>query len=297
LAVLALALGLGCCSNKTESRKCVAGQSVACIGPEGCSGYQVCSDEGARFGPCVCAGAGAGAGGGATLATGGLSDAGSAEPGGSAAGGRIAATGGSKASGGEPETENTGGTAADCAPADMSDWVPPAYVPARAPQDVCTEALIRQYSSDCMDTGDCSTFEEGGEHASCGDCLRPTPVGGTEHGPLLLSGVIRETNFAGCIELMGESTCAARQQDKARCEHEACYANCPVTTTDSLASYSECKQQARSGVCATYREAAVCIVDRAHVDACSGDDFEESLVSVGMVFCGGLTSEPSESFP
>ena len=156
-----------------------------------------------------------------------------------------------------------------------------------------TEALIRQYCSDCMDSGDCSMFEPGGQYADCGDCLGPMPFGGAEHGPLLLSGVLRETNLAGCIELLGEAACAAHQQDKARCEHEACYANCPVTGTDSLALYSECKQQARSGVCDAYREAAVCIANPAHVDACSGADFEESLVSIGMVFCGGVASELS----
>ena len=118
--------------------------------------------------------------------------------------------------------------------------------------------------------------------------MRPTPVGEAEYGPLVLSGLLRETNFAGCIELMGEAECAARQQDKSRCEHEACYDNCPVTSDASLQAYRQCVTEARTGVCEAYRAAAVCISDAAHVEACGGDGFEESLVSVGMVFCGGL---------
>ncbi|MBN1611932.1 MAG: hypothetical protein JW940_35200 [Polyangiaceae bacterium] len=268
---------------------------MACIGPEGCSGYQVCRDDGERFDPCICEGATAATGGGATLATGGLSGGGRAglpSGGSSAAGGQSVASGGSSA-GGSTETKATGGAAVDCEPAEMNDWAAPAYVPARAPQDLCSEALIRQYSADCLDSADCASFEAGGEYAECGECLRPTPADDAEYGPLILSGILRETNFAGCIELVGEAGCAVHQQHKSRCEHEACYANCPVADTDSLTEYQECKQQARSGVCSAYREAAVCIVDPAHVEACGGDDFEESFVSVGMVFCGGLASELS----
>ena len=35
-------------------RACVPGQSVACAGPGGCQGFQVCADDGARFQPCAC---------------------------------------------------------------------------------------------------------------------------------------------------------------------------------------------------------------------------------------------------
>jgi hypothetical protein len=295
---LVVALGSGCGPSEPDSRGCVAGQSVACVGPEGCRGYQLCSDNGASFGPCICEDAGAGTSGGATLATGGLSNAGGAGPpsggtrasGGSAAGGRSDATGDGAAG-----ADATGGTPVDCAPADMSDWVAPAYVPARAPENVCTDALIRRYAADCLSSSDCSAFEAGGDYVACGDCLSPTPVRDAEYGPLLLSGVIRETNFAGCIELLGETECAVHQQDKSRCEDEACATNCPVSDADSLDLYRECKEQARSGVCSAYHEAAVCITDPAHVEACGGADFEESLVSIGRVFCGGYASQPSSA--
>jgi hypothetical protein len=297
MQVLALAVGLavGCGSDQSDSPGCVAGESVGCIGPEGCSGYQVCNDDGASYGPCVCADAGAATGGGATVSTGGSSAGGGNGTGGTggsgAAGGSTAAggtdlAGGTSATGGSGGDDGTGGAVVDCEPADMSDWVAPAYTPARAPAQVCTEALIRQYSTDCLNGTDCSAFEAGGEHVACGDCLRPTPVEEAEYGPVVLFGTLRETNFAGCIELVGEAACAEHQQAKSRCEHDACHDNCPITDTASLTLYQQCRVEARSGVCDAYREAAVCITDSAHVEACSGDDFEEALVAVGTVFCG-----------
>jgi hypothetical protein len=36
---------------------CVPGQSIGCVGPGPCDGYQLCASDGARFGPCICGGA------------------------------------------------------------------------------------------------------------------------------------------------------------------------------------------------------------------------------------------------
>ncbi len=70
-----------CSSEKSGGeRACNPGESVACTGPGGCVGGQVC-DRGRGFGPCLCADGGAGAAGasgnaGAGGATGGSSGAG-----------------------------------------------------------------------------------------------------------------------------------------------------------------------------------------------------------------------------
>jgi hypothetical protein len=37
-----------------DAKRCVPGQSVACAGPKGCSGFQVCAADGAKFAPCSC---------------------------------------------------------------------------------------------------------------------------------------------------------------------------------------------------------------------------------------------------
>jgi hypothetical protein len=33
---------------------CVPGQSIACVGPNGCSSNQLCNDQGSSYGPCLC---------------------------------------------------------------------------------------------------------------------------------------------------------------------------------------------------------------------------------------------------
>ncbi len=56
-AALFLALSVGC--GETDGKKntsCEPGRSVACTGNDGCSGHQVCKDDGSGFDPCVCAG-------------------------------------------------------------------------------------------------------------------------------------------------------------------------------------------------------------------------------------------------
>lgn len=49
-------LGSGC----AESALCVPGQAIACAGSGGCAGGQVCSEDGASYGECVCSAADAG---------------------------------------------------------------------------------------------------------------------------------------------------------------------------------------------------------------------------------------------
>ncbi len=274
IAALSLMAGTiaACGSDDSDDSGCVPGESVSCTGPNGCEGYQVCDDDGSGYAPCECGAGGSITGSGGTqLGSGGLASTGGA----------------SVASGGLAQSGGTGGVLPDCEPADMSGWVPPAYVPARAAETVCTEAAIRQYVVDCLNGTDCSPFESGGEYAACGECLTATPVGEAEYGPLVLSGSLRETNVAGCIELLGEGDCAVHMQAKSTCEREACLDNCPVTDTQSLTLYQQCKQEASSGVCDSYRQEAVCISDPAHSQACSGGTFEDGLVAVGTVFCGG----------
>jgi hypothetical protein len=52
--VLACALSLACSKHAPLSQACVPGRSVACVGPGGCAGGQVCTPAGDSYGPCVC---------------------------------------------------------------------------------------------------------------------------------------------------------------------------------------------------------------------------------------------------
>src|SRR5262249_29485094 len=43
-----------CGSSTTTPEKCVPGQSIACAGDDGCSGYQSCKHDGSAYDPCIC---------------------------------------------------------------------------------------------------------------------------------------------------------------------------------------------------------------------------------------------------
>jgi hypothetical protein len=57
LIAVVIALGAAWCggSSGTNPSRCVPDQSIACAGPAGCSGFQVCSADGSAYGPCACA--------------------------------------------------------------------------------------------------------------------------------------------------------------------------------------------------------------------------------------------------
>ena len=60
MMAVTLALGscvgpiMGCTGGSTGNASCASGASVACAGPGGCSGYQVCNESGTGFDPCNC---------------------------------------------------------------------------------------------------------------------------------------------------------------------------------------------------------------------------------------------------
>jgi len=180
----------------------------------------------------------------------------------------------------------TGGAVEPCAPADVGEWEPPAYVSARADPGACTTAQIQRYYDDCLVDASCADFEAGGDDEECGACLQPTPLGASSWGPILELNPRPfyrwESNLAGCIELLGETDCAEKIAAAQACAREACTAGCGVTHPD----YSACVDEARAGVCAEYEAAAVCIVDPEHSAQCSGSGFEGLVLAYGEVFCG-----------
>lgn len=56
-SILAFAvLAWSCGGDRTLAPPCVPGQSIACVGPGGCAGGQVCNAAGSGYGACDCAG-------------------------------------------------------------------------------------------------------------------------------------------------------------------------------------------------------------------------------------------------
>lgn len=263
---------------------CVPGQSLACVGPNACTGYQICEDDASAYGACVCSSDGipVTTGKGGAAATSPVSS--------TAKGGTTApsTTSGTNATGlgGTPSSVTGATSPASCEPVTLSGFTPPAYVAANAAQSACTDAEIQQYASQCLGAAKCPALEPGGASERCGACLLPTSVTSNQYGPIVETRAApfyeRRTNFAGCVELLtGSSTCAAKLQAADSCTDAACVAQCGTFGT----AYQSCVLEARSTVCAAYVEQAYCITDSTVVSKCSGVDFPSSVVAVGKVFC------------
>src|SRR5262245_41314689 len=71
--------GGGSPSSTTDARQdmpahlCTPGQSIACVGPAGCQGGQVCKADGSGYEPCDCGGSGGSSGGSTSSGRGGAS--------------------------------------------------------------------------------------------------------------------------------------------------------------------------------------------------------------------------------
>ncbi|MBN2192706.1 MAG: hypothetical protein JW751_07795 [Polyangiaceae bacterium] len=230
-----------------------------------------------------------------TGASGGLGGEGSGD-GGSTTGGSTAGgstTGGSTAGGSTAGGSTAGGTTPtleSCDPLDMTDWTPPAYVPARQAA-VCSATEIADYYEQCLFGSDCARFEADGTSADCGACLEPSSPTDDTWGPVLAiqspPHYVYLTNAGGCIDLMGESDCGAKIQTSDVCAREACTEPCTVEGALAFDAYHDCSDLARETVCAPYQAAAVCITEPEHSNACSGPGgFEALFIALATVHCG-----------
>jgi hypothetical protein len=97
----------GCGGGSTKST-CVAGMSIACVGPAGCQGGQICKADGTGYEACIC-GSGTDGGGGAPAA--GASGKGGAAGGGTAGSGGAAGSAGGAAGSAGGAAGSAGGAA------------------------------------------------------------------------------------------------------------------------------------------------------------------------------------------
>ncbi|HEY5955073.1 MAG TPA: hypothetical protein VIV60_00920 [Polyangiaceae bacterium] len=280
---------LACSGNDSDSTvgsesPCIPGSSVACAGPSGCPGYQICRADGSAFESCICEGSSVGVGG-ARPATTAVAYGGSSLLGLGGSG----ATSASYASLAGNAGTGSAVTSRDCAPADMTGHSYPPYKPARRLFATCTQADVEDYYANCYVSGACTDFAPGGSRARCGECLATTNVDADSYGPLIRMGTaaspLDETNMAGCIELMGEADCAPKMMVAALCEYSSCASNCTVTDAASYQTLMSCMLDARSTSCSAAERAAVCISNSAHVAACSATGFQAQFIAIAKVFC------------
>ena len=194
---------------------------------------------------------------------------------------------------------------AGCAPGDVSGFQPQWHHSAPFFQGACTREEITAYVEECVMQNDVSCkkgLEAGTVSQACTACIL-TPDDADRYGPLIVHRSWVELNVPGCLaNAMNDPTgvkCGASVQAVSSCEYQACSANCPVTSAQTLSAFSACAQSADTGQCATfYQYAAACIQTEqgadagAAVAAClsgytpQNKSFAEQAREVIPLFCG-----------
>ncbi len=184
-----------------------------------------------------------------------------------------------------------------CPPADVSTFMPPAYIPAKRTAAACTTAQISAFYDGCLAPNStmttCAPFSSTGSTANkaCAACI-VTPATAMAYGALLEQKGLVSINIPGCMEIkdaMGGLSCAKAYQASEKCNDIACATNCPVTDDASFQAYQQCTQVAATTGCKTFTTAAGCADDEADGGAASicfqGQSFQDLYNNVVPVFC------------
>ncbi len=196
-----------------------------------------------------------------------------------------------------------------CAPADVSAFTPPAFVPVKRVVGACSSSDITAFTTACLDQAhtkaQCDAYKMA--HAACAGCLETSSTAagwgaGVFHAskaPGSTLGVIY-ANVGGCFEILGGADgldCSKKSQIAEACEEAACDASCQITDDASFQLYEACVTQAAMNGCsaqATARGAcfqALSGVDGGASICTTGADFQTSFDIIAPIVCGGGSSD------
>jgi hypothetical protein len=203
-----------------------------------------------------------------------------------------------------PQLDATLDAPVECAPADMTGFVPK-WTPPAAPRPVCTTRQIGLFYCACLLSGicaqNCSRFGPGGtaEDRQCAACL-VTQSSAAEWGPVVVRGGGLFINYAGCVALQegkrDGSGCGGAMTFAEQCEDGACAANCPMTDDLSYEAYRRCVEAADRGACARYVAAAACAPAILEAGAPGAEclrpqSFYDAYLVLAEIFCGGVPDD------
>jgi len=178
------------------------------------------------------------------------------------------------------------------APADVSGFVPPPYVPASPPQMKCTSTALQGYYDNCLGQTatqtKCTAFR--GANMDCTKCIESAKTDAS-WGPIIFGSGLVTCNFAGCLELMGDKTCAIAYEKLTRCQDLGCD-QCPVIDVQSYGEYQKCVAEVTAGGCKPYNDDfwMQCTKDAsAPARACSYQSvsLQECYDHYSVLWCGG----------
>lgn len=186
------------------------------------------------------------------------------------------------------------GALASCKPQDVSTFKPSTIVPPATAAGACTTQDASDFFDFCVDPGDttkCTAMGKDTTKKACLACLT-TPDTAAKWGALVQdSNNLIKNNISGCLQVKGDTACAAAVDADTQCSQAACPDTvCPVPSGDkaALAALNKCLSDSGKTVCKTYHDAAACLNgDAASVSACigAGSTFKDTYVAVAGVIC------------
>ena len=182
-----------------------------------------------------------------------------------------------------------------CSPGAITGFTPSWTPPTKFHQGKCVDKQIRELVACYFDApGKPSNCPEILKEQDCTACLFTSSVL-AQAGPLVIEGKSARLNVPGCIATfegdVSDKSCGAKYKAAADCALAACADNCPGEDAAAVAARTACAKQSLTTVCKSFADAAACSDDLLASDgkaaACAaGNDFVESAVVLGKLFCG-----------
>lgn len=178
-------------------------------------------------------------------------------------------------------------------PADVSNFMPGTYHDPVTPANVCSNADVSQYYTDCFamyDQMKCDGFIK--NSATCASCLETLNDKNATWG-----AVVDRTfyhfylNLSGCVKLMGDVPCEKAIQDEWQCEEAACMTQCWTMSSmmqADITNLTTCFGNAAKGGCKKYADAIQTTCNAADGGSAYGKCV--SLAGNSMMFQQGFTN-------
>jgi hypothetical protein len=190
---------------------------------------------------------------------------------------------------------NDSGNAPTCpTPDDVSNFMPPAFVPPVNTPMACTGTQVQGYYDNCLNSMTSSTMKCQAfimANMACSKCLETADTDQMWGAVIDLQSGISEINLSGCVTILGDMNCGKAIQANDACTDAACGMVCPVMDDQSFQDYEKCVSTAETKGCSKYemglKTACSTEAGSAYATCSNFQSFDDGFFVVAPIFCGG----------
>ncbi len=178
-------------------------------------------------------------------------------------------------------------------PLDVSNYVPPPYVPPHPVTNECTSVQVKDFYDNCFNPNTassqkCAMFTQA--NMACASCIQ-SARSDAQWGAIVIGNGLVTLDVAGCVHLNGDVPCAKALEARDACTWAACDLQCPIVDTQSFQAWTKCAQTSLAGGCKKYSDAVEMTCSKSMGSAfsvCSNfQDFATGVLKFGTLFCSG----------